>query len=184
MGSGSQGAPSSGGGTGGMMGGGGDMMGGSGMGGGGQGGPSGGGGGGGMTGGGGGMMGGGGGMTGGGGMGGGGGGGSGRPGGAGGPVASPPPPALQACVCGSDATAYSTFGNPANCFGANDVTNLEVMFSGLAVTDDTRAFYLRCSDYDDDGSFRANDLTNMKRYCARTTIEPLHQLLIRTLGKW
>jgi len=34
------------------------------------------------------------------------------------------------------------------------------------MADDTRAFYTRCSDYDNDGVFRANDLTNMKRYYA------------------
>jgi len=87
------------------------------------------------------------------------------------PVVSPPPPAAsppaqQSCACGSDSTKYSTFGSAVNCFGANDVTNLEVMFGGLAMADDTRAFYTRCSDYDNDGVFRANDLTNMKRYYA------------------
>eukprot|EP00966_Prymnesium_polylepis_P166562 3850463-Prymnesium_polylepis.1 len=30
-----------------------------------------------------------------------------------------------------------------------------------------RAFYTRCSDYDNDGTFRANDLTNMIRYFTR-----------------
>ena len=82
------------------------------------------------------------------------------------PVASPPlpspsPPAQQSCVCGTDPTKYSTLGSAVNCFGANDVTNLEVMFGGLPMTDDTRAFYTRCSDYDNDTIFRANDLTNM-----------------------
>jgi len=73
---------------------------------------------------------------------------------------------LQSCICGSNPSAYSTYGNAAMCFGANDVTNLEVMFGGLAMADATRAFYQRCSDYDNDGVFRANDLTNMKRYYA------------------
>lgn len=106
-------------------------------------------------------------------------GGSGSPGGSAGyseytccqmlPPSPPPaasPPALASCVCGSDPASYSTFGSTVNCFGANDVTNLEVMFSGLAMGADTRAFYTRCSDYDNDGAFRANDLTNMKRYYA------------------
>ena len=102
-------------------------------------------------------------------------GGSGTPGGSAGyseytccqmlPPSPPPaasPPALASCICGSDSTSYSTFGSTVNCFGANDVTNLEVMFSGLAIGAEPRAFYTRCSDYDNDGAFRANDLTNMK----------------------
>jgi hypothetical protein len=68
-------------------------------------------------------------------------------------------------VCGSDAAHYSTFGDDTTCFGANDVTNLEVMFVGLG-HQATSDFYQRCSDYDNDGTFRANDLTNMKRYAA------------------
>jgi len=86
------------------------------------------------------------------------------------PSPSPPVPSpaqqQQSCVCGSDPTKYSTYGSAANCFGANDVTNLEVMFGGLFIADATRAFYTRCADYDNDGTFRANDLTNMKRYYA------------------
>jgi len=72
--------------------------------------------------------------------------------------------AQQACVCPSDPTQYSALGNSLSCFGASDVTNLEAMFSGSQVTDTTRAFYVRCSDYDNNGNFQANDLTNMKRY--------------------
>jgi len=82
------------------------------------------------------------------------------------PLASSPISPHDECDCGGDPTKYSTLGSAVNCFGANDVTNLEVMFSGLAVTDETRAFYTLCSDYDNDGVFRANDLTNMKRYYA------------------
>eukprot|EP00966_Prymnesium_polylepis_P014189 327693-Prymnesium_polylepis.1 len=36
------------------------------------------------------------------------------------------------------------------------------MFAGLPQQASAVAFYRRCSDYDDDGTFRANDLTNMK----------------------
>jgi len=86
------------------------------------------------------------------------------------PSPSPPPPplpSLQSCVCGNDPAQYSTFGNDATrCFGANDMTNLEVCYGGLPMADETQAFYRRCSDYDNDGIFRANDLTNMKRYYA------------------
>jgi hypothetical protein len=46
------------------------------------------------------------------------------------------------------------------------MTNLEVCYGGLPMADETQAFYRRCSDYDNDGIFRANDLTNMKRYYA------------------
>jgi len=94
------------------------------------------------------------------------------------PVVHPPPPspspAQQSCLCGSDATRYSTYGHAMNCFGANDVTNLEVMFSGLTIPADTAAFYQRCSDYDNDGIFRANDLTNIKRYYAGLLPLPTH----------
>eukprot|EP00966_Prymnesium_polylepis_P224381 5190228-Prymnesium_polylepis.2 len=79
---------------------------------------------------------------------------------------APALPSSRSCLCSSDPASYSTVSDPVNCFGANDVTNLEVMFSGVTVDDITRAFYLRCADYDDDGAFRANDLTNMKRYYA------------------
>jgi len=83
------------------------------------------------------------------------------------PVNMPPPPSPSvSCACGSDATSYSTYGSAVNCFGANDVTNLEVMFGGLAIDAGPREFYTMCSDYDNDGVFRANDLTNMKRYYA------------------
>ena len=73
-------------------------------------------------------------------------------------------PALQSCVCGSDAAKYATLGDPTACFGANDVTNLEILFGGLATTAAMRTFYARCADYDGSGVFQANDLTNMKRY--------------------
>jgi len=61
---------------------------------------------------------------------------------------------------------YSTLGSSTGCFGANDMTNLETVFSGNAVAESTRSFYVRCCDYDDNGRFQANDLTNFKRYYA------------------
>eukprot|EP00966_Prymnesium_polylepis_P053159 1230264-Prymnesium_polylepis.1 len=88
------------------------------------------------------------------------------------PLASSPISPHDECDCGGDPTKYSTLGSAVNCFGANDVTNLEVMFSGLAVTDETRAFYTLCSDYDNDGVFRANDLTNMKQAMPIRTCAP------------
>jgi len=76
----------------------------------------------------------------------------------------PPSAPLQSCACGSSTDQYSTLGNPMACFGASDLTNLERIFANFATDDATRTFYMRCSDYDADGSFRANDLTNMKMY--------------------
>ena len=70
--------------------------------------------------------------------------------------------AQQACVCPGDPTQYSALGDNLSCFGASDITNLEAIFSGSQVADTARAFYVRCSDYDNDGNFQANDLTNMK----------------------
>jgi len=61
---------------------------------------------------------------------------------------------------------YSTYNHATNCFGANDITNLEYMFTLLPLNAGAVAFYTLCSDYDNDGSFRANDLTNIKRYFA------------------
>jgi len=85
------------------------------------------------------------------------------------PSPSPPAPSSttqQSCVCGSDPTKYSTYNDAQNCFGANDLTNLNVMFAGLTLAAEVKAFYTRCSDYDNDGEFRANDLTNMAQYYA------------------
>jgi len=82
------------------------------------------------------------------------------------PIRDTQPPAQQSCVCGSDPIKYSTFGDPTACFAANDMTNLEQLFGLVAVTDAMREFYTRCSDYDNNGAFQANDLTNMKRYYA------------------
>jgi len=79
------------------------------------------------------------------------------------PPAAPPP---QTCVCGIDPASYSTFGNAMACFGANDVTNLEYMFANLPLSAEANAFYTRCSDYDGNGAFQANDLTDIKRYYA------------------
>mmetsp|Transcript_482 Transcript_482/g.1477 ORF Transcript_482/g.1477 Transcript_482/m.1477 type:complete len:214 (+) Transcript_482:1-642(+) len=85
------------------------------------------------------------------------------------PIAPPPslsPSSLVSCLCSSDPTQYSTLNDATRCFGANDITNLEVMFAGQPQSASTNAFYTACSDYDNDGVFRANDLTNMKRYYA------------------
>jgi len=84
------------------------------------------------------------------------------------PPSTPPPVAAaqQSCVCGSDPARFSTHGSATACFGANDITNLEVMFANLPIAADVTAFYTRCADYNNDGAFRANDLTNMKQYYA------------------
>ena len=49
-----------------------------------------------------------------------------------------------------------------------------MFFSGMALPDRLRDFYARCSDYDNDGAFRANDLTNMKRYYAKALPMAMH----------
>eukprot|EP00966_Prymnesium_polylepis_P280268 6475868-Prymnesium_polylepis.1 len=78
------------------------------------------------------------------------------------PATLPPsPPVLQSCLCAIDATQYATYNDATRCFGANDLTNIEVMFAGMPQPDSLVAFYTRCSDYDNDGAFRANDMTNM-----------------------
>jgi len=88
------------------------------------------------------------------------------------PPPSPPPPSAplstqqQSCLCGGSSTQYATYDDAMQCFGANDVTNLNVMFAGVAQSAAVVAFYTRCGDYDNDGVFRANDLTNMNRYYA------------------
>lgn len=80
---------------------------------------------------------------------------------------SPPPPVSQpSCLCGTNPTQYSAYNSNRACFGANDITNLEVMFALQPLVADAVSFYTSCSDYDNDGAFRANDLTNMKRYFA------------------
>jgi len=79
---------------------------------------------------------------------------------------SPPAPVGSSCVCGSSPTEYATFNDPLRCFGAADLTNVEVMYSGVIVSQAVIAFYTLCADYDNDGAIRANDLTNMKRYYA------------------
>jgi len=79
---------------------------------------------------------------------------------------APPPDGLQSCVCGSSPTEYATFNDQLNCFAASDITNLEVIYSGISVSQAVATFYGVCADYDNDGTVRANDLTNMKRYYA------------------
>jgi len=49
-----------------------------------------------------------------------------------------------------------------------------MLFSGMALPERLRAFYARCSDYDNDGAFRANDLTNMNRYYAQVLPMAIH----------
>jgi len=95
----------------------------------------------------------------------------------------PPPSPAPSCVCASNPSAYATFNNQAACFGANDMTNLEMMFSGQALPESMRAFYTRCSDYDNDGTFRANDLTNMKRYYAQVLPMAMHFSRDSRLGR-
>eukprot|EP00966_Prymnesium_polylepis_P002453 56435-Prymnesium_polylepis.1 len=75
---------------------------------------------------------------------------------------APAPDGLQSCVCGSSPTEYATFNDQLNCFAASDITNLEVMYSGMSVSQAVATFYGVCADYDNDGTVRANDLTNMK----------------------
>jgi len=75
-----------------------------------------------------------------------------------------PTTVVPSCVCGTSSTDYATFNDASRCFSASDLTNLEVMFSGQALPAEIKSFYTQCSDYDNDGTFRANDLTNMKRY--------------------
>jgi len=89
------------------------------------------------------------------------------------PPPSPPPPApsppttgVQSCSCAIDSTRYATYDDLTRCFGANDLTNLNVLFVQLAQPAAVIEFYSRCADYDNDGAFRANDLTNMNRYYA------------------
>jgi len=96
------------------------------------------------------------------------------------PPSAPPPatPPQQSCLCGATPPKYSTLGNANVCFGANDVTNLEVMFAAVPVTDDMRSFYIRCSDYDNNGQFAANDLTDMKRYYADLMPVAAHHLAL------
>jgi len=79
-------------------------------------------------------------------------------------------------VCGVNPTSYSSYNDLARCFGANDLTNLNVIFAGMAQPAPVSAFYSRCADYDDDGVFRANDLTNMNRYYAGTLAMAAHLL--------
>jgi len=95
--------------------------------------------------------------------------------------ANPPAATTQSCVCGSDPSKYATFSDATACFGANDITNLEVMFSGQSMSNTISSFYGTCSDYDNDGVFQANDLTNMKRYYAGLLpIAPLFSTLSRS----
>ena len=63
------------------------------------------------------------------------------------------------------------------------MTNLEFMFASLPLDQAARDFYSRCNDYDNDGNFRANDLTDIKRYYAGLADMAAHMLAAAPAGR-